>query len=297
MLERCLADHNEALSLPLTERQTNLFVAWLLEKDLAESTIQAYISGIRTFHLVNGFQPPIFRSPQLQHVLTGKKNQDNIRKRTNNKKFRLPMTLCTMKLLKKKIISSSLNNTDKTCLWATCTLALSGGFRIHELLCRKPKQFDPNFCLLHKDITLDQSTIRILIKSDKTNKTHKATMVDIFQTDSGNCPVRAYKKYISLAKYLEDDLPAFRTSDGAALTGRHLNSFLKKELNPSINISNGYFSSHSFRIGLCSILAHNGLTEPELKAAGRWSSSAYERYIKMTRTTRMNLAHKISSIL
>ena len=297
MLERCLHEAGEDLVLPLQERQTNLFVAWLLQKNLAEGTLQTYLSGIRTLHLTKGFDPPNFRKPQLQHVLTGKKNQENIEKRTGNKKIRLPMTLNSMKLLKKKIISSNLNNTDKACYWATCTIALSGGFRIHEILCRSPLSFDPNFNLLHSEIELDGSTLRIKIKSEKTNKSHKATMIDLYETNSGNCPIRAYQKYLRLASYLEDDLPAFRTSNGNALTGRQLNKFLNEELNPHFNSTNGSFSSHSFRIGLCSILGHNGLNDEQLKAAGRWSSSAFERYVKMTRTKRINLAKEISNIL
>ena len=207
------------------------------------------------------------------------------------------MTLKSMKMLKKQIIKSNLNNTDKACYWATCTIALNGGFRIHEILCKSATTFDPHFSLLHEDIELEDDTLRIKIKSEKTNKTHRATVIDLFQTNSGNCPVRAYTKFLQLANYLEDDLPAFRTSDGNALTGKKLNKFLNKELNPHVEISNGKYSTHSFRIGLCSILAHNGLNDDQLKTAGRWSSNAFERYVKMTRVKRINLARDISNIL
>ena len=206
-----------------------------------------------------------------------------------------------MKLLKRKIINSNLSLLDKSCYWAACTIALSGGFRIHEILCRSPSTFDPNFCLLHRDIELDESddtsTLRITIKAEKTNKTHKATVIDLYPTKTGNCPIRSYKKYLFNANHLEPDMPAFRTQNGLAMTGKQLNRFLNKELNPLINVKNGFFSSHSFRIGLCSILAHNGLADEQLKEAGRWSSSAYERYIKLSRTKRISLAKTISNII
>ena len=300
MLDKCLAEHREVLTLPISQRQSTLFIAWLLKRNLSTSTLQTYISGIKTLHLVNGVTPPTIRTPALQHIITGKQNQEMIEKREGIKKTRLPMTQSTMKLLKKELLSSPLTDLDKACHWATATIALAGGFRISELLCPSPNTFDPNFSLLASDVKLvEEGTSRCLqitLKRGKTNNSHLATVVDIFESKSCICPIRAFYKYKKLANLQSDNLPAFRLSSGANFTSRMLNSFIRERLNPHVKV-NGFLSGHSFRIGLCSLLGSAGYSDSELMDAGRWSSSAFEFYSKLPRTRRLQLAKSISEIL
>ena len=300
MLDKCLTEHGEVLTLPISQRQTTLFIAWLLKRNLSTSTIQTYISGIKTLHLVQGVTPPTIRTPFLHHVLVGKQNQEMIKKREGVHRTRLPMTQASMKLLKKELLTSNLNNFDRSCYWATATIALAGGFRISELLCPAPHTFDPNFSLLHKDIKLITSEsprcIQITLRREKTNKTHLSTVVDIFESKSDICPYRAISKYFTLNTDSQENLPAFRLSTGANFTSRMLNAFIKDKLNPHVRV-NGYLSGHSFRSGLCSILGSAGFNDDELKSAGRWSSSAFEFYSKLPRMQRRKLAKNISNIL
>jgi hypothetical protein len=58
----------------------------------------------------------------------------------------------------------------------------------------------------------------------------------------------------------------------------------------------GKFTTHSFRIGLASELARLGCTDEEIKEAGRWSSRAFESYIKLKRTKRGNAAQIIKKL-
>ena len=300
MLDRCLTEHGEVLTLPISPRQTTLFVAWLLKRNLSSGTIQTYISGVKTLHLVKGVTPPEIRTPLLQHILGGKKNQELIDKREGLKKTRLPMTPPMMKILKKELLAANLSNLDKACHWAVATIALAGGFRISELLCPSPNTFDPNFSLLNNNIKLvtrgSADCIQITLKREKTNKSHLSTVVDIFASGSSICPVRAYSKYDRLSSHQQPNLPAFRLSSGANFTNKMLNTFLKNKLNPHVR-ANGFLSGHSFRTGLCSLLGRAGYSDKDLKSAGRWSSSAFEFYSKLPRTKRIQLAKNISELL
>ena len=302
MLDRCLAEYREELTLPLPERLVTLYVAWLLDRKLSVSTIRAYLSGVRTLHLISGVDPPNTRSPAIQHILTGKENAENRDKKKGKKKMRLPMTPDLMKILKRELINSNMENQDRACFWSVATLAFAGGFRISELLCKETNEFDPDYTLLRKDISLKQpargkESLQVKVKCDKTNRTHLAVIIDIFNTGSALCPVKAFKGYSRAVTGEKTDQPAFRLASGAALTARKLNNFIKLALTPHLGNVNGFLSSHSFRIGITSLLGQSGMSTEELKTIGRWSSSAYEFYLKLPRTSRLRLAEKVSSLI
>ena len=49
-------------------------------------------------------------------------------------------------------------------------------------------------------------------------------------------------------------------------------------------------SAHSFRSGAASMMANLGYSDKDVKAVGRWSSRAFEIYVKLPRTKRMEAA-------
>ncbi len=53
------------------------------------------------------------------------------------------------------------------------------------------------------------------------------------------------------------------------------------------------FCTHSFRIGTASMLGTLGYGDEDIQAVGRWSSRAFEEYLRLPRTKRMLIAKKI----
>jgi hypothetical protein len=89
---------------------------------------------------------------------------------------------------------------------------------------------------------------------------------------------------------MEDDLPAFRFSSGVPLTGTKLNRLLREWLEdaaPGI-------STHTFRIGAASLMGKLGFADKDVKAVGRWSSRAFEGYMRLPRTKRKLVAEKLA---
>ena len=69
---------------------------------------------------------------------------------------------------------------------------------------------------------------------------------------------------------------------------------MKKLLGPYTNPLVGFFATHSFPIGLASMLGQAKFEDHEIMASGRWSSRVFELYIKLARTKRSSVQKKVS---
>ena len=300
MLDICQKQTNHSMELPLSTASTLTFVYWLATvQQVKVGTIHCYLAGVRQLHIIRGFEPPQ-RSELTKLILRGIANKEGIAKRTDNARKRLPITLSMMRLIKYLIEDTHYSGQDKCMLWSCCTIAFAGAFRIHELLCKNENFFDPAFTLLDNDITISENsnntkTLHISLKCPKESKTAAPTIVDIFQSDSDVCPVAAFSVW-NRNKTGQANMPAFTFQTGTPLTGRKLNVILERILRPHIDDTLGYFRSHSFRAGLASELAKLGFDDDDIKAAGRWSSRAFENYIKLARTKRAAIGRAISKV-
>ena len=68
--------------------------------------------------------------------------------------------------------------------------------------------------------------------------------------------------------------------DGTPLTSFQCSVILKKALNV-LGVKNANYKSHSFRIGMATTYAKEGVPDEKIKLLGRWSSNSYLRYIRV----------------
>jgi hypothetical protein len=301
MLLKCALESKTAMQLPLIERQILIFIDWLARvRGLRSTTINTYLSGIRQLHIVQGIDPPVFRTGLVKLVLKGITNRDGIASRSEHLTGRLPMTMNAMLLLKKLITKFDIPRQDRALFWAVATLAFAGAFRISELLCKTESTYDPDFDLLTRNVKYStdknqKTTVHVTLKCPKESKQKNSTIVDVFQNDGPLCPVAALKEWAAAATSVAN-LPYFRLDNGTPLTGAKLNSWLDKTIGKYTDKSIGKFTTHSFRIGIASELAKAGCSDEEIKEAGRWSSRAFEAYIRLKRTKRSTVAKEIRKI-
>jgi hypothetical protein len=300
MLKKCSLETKVNMELPLGQNKILTFMDWLARvRGLKSKTIDSYLARIRQLHIVTGLSAPVFRSDLVKLVLKGIANKDGIVYREKNWQGRLPMTVNAMLLFKSLIRTSSFAEQDKALIWAVSTIAFAGAFRIHEILSKTESTFDPNFTLLTEDVswTCDgqQEVLHIKLKCPKESRSAAPTVVDIFQNSGSICPVRAFKKWLRI-KHRADGLPLFRWHDGTPFTGFKLNRIMKSLLGPYTDPSVGFFSTHSFRIGIATMLGQAGFEDQEIMATGRWSSRVFERYIKLARTRRAAVHKRISNL-
>ena len=306
-LQSCIEDVGRNMQFPFSVGDTLTFIGWLVEKrGVKAKTIQIYLSGLRMAHFQRGLFSVNLYADIVRHVLTGLKQVDLIKEKKGGGIERLPVTMDVMKKIKLRMLRCGWNLQKKRLVWAVVTMAFSGSFRVHELLSRDSKTFDPSSTLLAKNISSEmvkdgskwEKVIKVYLKSPKERRLKMGLAIDVFSTASYLCPVRAYGKYLlSLGRSLPSGGPAFLTMERNGYTGAAFNKDLKELLKGDIDYSRGKITSHSFRAGLATEMGRLGYKDEEIKAVGRWSSEAYLHYVKCARLKRMKVAKQLATSL
>ena len=302
-LENCQKDLNIKFYFPMSSSHIVVFVAWLVSKGLTAATIKSYISGVRTIHLSQGVDEAALRPPIVNSIIDGKAHVDTIISRLKMKPRRLPVTLNLLKLIKAKINAWEESDGLRLLVWTVSLICFFGGFRIHEILSRNKSTFDPAFTLLAKDIKIARvkigketlSTLQILIKSPKEDRIGREFIIDLYETKGKFCPVKYFLKWIETKPPVSKNKPAFLKPDGTPLTGAEFNKFIKMLLREHIDYNKTKISTHSFRGGMATLLGQLGYSDEDIQAMGRWSSRAFETYIKLPRSKRVAMAKKLAS--
>lgn len=303
MALQCQKESRVTFDWPMTAGNTLTFIYWLIEvKGLKVSTTNSYLAGLRQLHIMKGLPPPKLRSELVKQALRGRANMEACQKRQegDSSKKRLPMTVALMKLLKERIRKSELAGETKLMLWAVCSVMFFGAFRIGELVSKTESCFDPDHTLLTRDVQLNETSkgnsLSITLKCPKENKAGEGTVVDVFEAEGPLCPVKAYMKWRRNSSR-PAHMPLFCHPDGTPLTDRKFNGYLRSLLGRHAQFAKGTISAHSFRAGIPTILGSRGFDDEEVKRVGRWSSRAFEIYIKGKRTNRVAIARQLGDLL
>jgi len=278
-----------------------LFVHWLIHvRNLKGGTVNSYLSGVRQLHIMKGMDEPNLRPEIVKMVIKGKVHKDKGDIPSMTGDTRLPMTRELMKVLKDKIIAWDQTWNDKMLVWTVCTLAFHGAFRIHELLCKTESFFDPHYSLLTENVTISSDrqgkrTIHVKLNCPKEQRNGKSVIVDIFESGCSICPIKAFTRWTA-RQVPTTGMPLFRQQNGTPLTGKKLNSILDTLMSEEAKKGNGTITTHSFRICIASELGTLGFEDEEVMAAGRWSSRAFEGYMRTPRTKRASIAKKIAEL-
>ncbi|KAL1282097.1 hypothetical protein QQF64_000900 [Cirrhinus molitorella] len=101
----------------------------------------------------------------------------------------------------------------------------------------------------------------------------------ISKINNSLCPFTSMLNYLKIRPRTSDNSPLFIHSNGFPMTKRWFRIHLSTTLTAA-GLSPDIFTSHSFRIGAATTAAERGVPESTIKLLGRWSSSAYETYIR-----------------
>lgn len=126
------------------------------------------------------------------------------------------------------------------------------------------------------DVILMRSAIKLRFTSFKFSRGHVAEIL-LPAINSTLCPVGALRPYDSLQLssafyYFVDDL-------GSPLKPTRVRSVLR-DISALLNLSPGVLTPHSFSIGAATAAAAIGILDNQIMRMGRWSSAAFQKYIR-----------------
>lgn len=178
--------------------------------------------------------------------------------------------------------------------WAACTLGYFGFLRSAEFTVPTLASFSSEVHLSVADVAVDSrsspSCIRLRIKASKTDPFRKGCFVHIGLGRAPLCAVQAMLSYLSLRG--NSPGPLFLRKSGQPLSRAVLTDWLRQILS-SAGIP-GNFSSHSFRIGAATVAARNGVPDHLIQAMGRWTSNAYQLYIRTPSEALAGLSNRLA---
>ena len=267
--------------MPTSESTLLLFVSYLASRNLSYPTIKVYLAGIRSLHVVTGYDVS-FQShltPRLHQVLKGIRKE---KARTLPSRIRRPITRDIMLKIKGALLKNP-HSYHNIMMWAACCLAFFGFLRSSEFTIPSQSSYDPEVHLSIKDVAVDNRAkprmLKVSIKQSKTDPFRQGVTLCLGKTDLELCPVDALLPYLVVRGNLEG--PLFIMADGRRLTHELFSNSLDTIL-AKLRINSGEYNTHSFRIGAATSASEAGIPDSTIMMLGRWQSNAYQRYIKTT---------------
>lgn len=278
--------------VPATEQTLLLYVSYLFLEGLKSSSVRVYLSGLRSMHVVEGYENPLEGKLQLQLALRA------LDINSEPPKQKLPITF---KLLSgfAKYVSHSFSS---RLLWAAITLAYFGCLRAGELTIGDRECFDCSRHLTINDVRFDvtsegNSFMAVLLKKSKTDYLNRGVHIYVGCTGQSVCAVCAMQQYLACRRQEGSILPQsplFQFPDGTVLT-KSIFVDQTKFLLSCLGIPPRQFSGHSYRIGCATSAAASGFRDYEIKLLGRWSSEAYQRYVRTPVDTFVSFSRRLVS--
>ena len=264
--------HPSGLPCPADEWTLCLFVTFLARTMIKHSSIKVYLSGVRALHIDHGFPDPLINCLRLQRVVCG-----ITRCQGSSSSSRLPITDDLMLVIWQSL---DLHLPDHCMFWAACSLGYFGFLRASEFTVPNLPSFSSSLHLGVQDISVDSpsapSCMRVRIKGSKTDPFRKGCFIHIGVGRRPLCAVRAVMNYLALRG--DAPGPLFLLQNGQPLSRNILTDWLRQIM--AAAWVPGNFSSHSFRIGAATVAARNRVPDHLIQSMGRWSSNAYQLYIR-----------------
>jgi len=254
--------------LPATERRLAEFIVYLADiKQLAPVSIKAYLAGVRSLHVEQGYGNPLVGTHLLQLVMDGIRRVHGLHPRHT----RLPITLGQLtQIIQATMDNATMHPSDRIMLATAFSLMFFGFLRCNEIisLCRTDITF--GVTPRHLEIHLRQS------KTDRFSRGETIHVGCAAPSMATVCPVTLATQLsaLSSSQWL------FTFKSGKRLSREAVSHYLQQALVRAHVPNAHHYNTHSFRIGAATTAADVGMPDWMIKALGRWSSDAYQGYVR-----------------
>ena len=287
-VKRLEAELGRELSWPLSDADSNLLLAYLLDRGVKPNTVKSYLAGTRRLAMSKGVSSPSPQSDLAKAILKGYENMSRDPVKNVAAATHRPVTIPFLRLLGHASNKHwKGDNFDKLCFWAISVIGFWGSFRLGELLCDDVAVYSPPSDLLGKDVIhMSASSIAFWIRDPKVPKQY-GDVVEIWSTPQ----FPDVDPFLSFSLYWKErnkrglplTLPLFLSADNQIFTHDRFNSSLKSLISHytlELELSTNRWTGHSFRSGLPTLLQAAGFKEEDIKSWGRWASSVYNLYTR-----------------
>ncbi len=228
-------------------------------RKMQPSSIKGLLAGVQ-FHLrcLDPSTNSLLENPSIKLLLNGFK-----REKPQGNDIRLPFTPPLLHKLISHLRNGCFGSYTDSLLETVFLTAFYGFLRCGEFTTRS-RSFDPSQDLTIGDVSVHSHYFCVLLK--------------LSQTNSDFCPLSSMVRYLRSRAQASTQEPLFVTERGEPLSRAWFTSHLHL-LCQLCGLPPERYMLHTFRIGAATTAA---MVAPvsTLKAMGRWSSSAFERYLR-----------------
>ena len=228
---------NLSHTLPISVPTLSLFLAHLVSKGLAASTISTYISAIGYVHKLNGLSDPTASFIVRKLLSACHKSAPRI-------DHRLPITKRLLGRLIKALKHTTCSYFDRLLYSAMFTLAFHAFLRIGEMTLNGSTQ---NHNLQLHQLSLASDNLQVCFLHYKHSSGSPFQLIIKAQQNKEICAVFHLRNYLAARGH--DPGPIFMYPPGSAVS----RAIFCKQLQQAINfcgLDPARFKSHSFRIGI-----------------------------------------------
>ena len=186
--------------MPTSESTLLLFISYLASRDLSYPTIKVYLAGIRSLHVVSGYDVTFHShlTPRLHQVFKGIRKE---KASTLPSRLHCPITRDIMLKIKVTLLKSP-HSYHNIMMWAACCLAFFGFLCSSEFTIPTQSRYDPEVHLLPKDVAVDNRAksrmLKVIIKQSKTDHFRQGVTLCLGKVDSQLCPVDTLLPYMAV---------------------------------------------------------------------------------------------------
>jgi hypothetical protein len=240
--------------------------------------------------------------PWLKIFLKGAENAQVYDRPFPTKKIAISFPI--LQLLGHAIAHSDWSHYSKLLFWSASLFLFFGSFRLSEVFPLSSPAFDESTDLTWHDIIFrSDGSISIHIKSPKTGG-FPGPYVDLFSFSQNNkfCPVNYLNKLLSFQQEnfsFPLKRPPFLFSTGIFLTASAFRQTVISLLSPFNIFPNHCSPKFSFRSGIPSTLStkQDANLQFDVQTWGRWTSNAFNVYLRLSTDQKREIFEKISKIL
>ena len=302
-IERAAAEWTTDMNFPWSEQQLLTFISHLASKNLSHSTVRQYVSIARGLHKRRSKPTEAFNSHLANALLQGLENRGTAKARERG--YATPQTMWN---IKRALDKSAMSVYNKRIIWFIIAAMFNAALRGSEILAEGVNKVTDKKNLKWKDIKLKETNtgngptkvLELTLRAPKELKGSKHVTVDIYQSSAFTDLILAYEELKKVTTLNDDRFVATWTS-GKLITTNYMNKLLRKLLNKNERWEGKPITTHSFRAAIPSIMGSLGFSEDAIKRFGRWSSTAFQAYLKngknQRKTERMMITEHLGKII